>query len=225
MQSDQIVLARKAGVKQSICIMPIDVTLAELGRLAHVRSGYPFRGPIEETASGGVLVAQMKDVRASDGVISWESAVRTVLRGRKEPDWLMPGDLLFVARGDRFFATCITAPPEPAVCGPHLLHLRVRRGSGLQPAFLAWQLNQPPLQRRLYAAAEGSSQLSIRVSEMAALPVTVPPLAQQTLIVDLAADAARERVALTQLILNREQQLAAIAGDLARATDMHEPRN
>jgi hypothetical protein len=225
MQLNRILLAQMGAVKQNICIMTLDVKKSELGRLAHVRSGYPFRGPIDEAASGGVLVAQMKDVRAGDGVISWESAVRTVLRGRKEPDWLMPGDLLFVARGDRFFATCITAPPEPAVCGPHLLHLRVRSGSGLQPAFLAWQLNQPPLQRRLYAAAEGSSQLSIRVSEMAALPLAVPPLAQQTLIVDLAADAARERLALTQLILNREQQLAAIAGDLARATDMHEPRN
>lgn len=225
MQINPILLARIAAVKQNVCIMAIDVKQAQLGRVAQVRSGYPFRGPIEEVASGGVLVAQMKDVRAGNGVISWESAVRTVLRGRKEPDWLMPGDLLFVARGDRFFATCITAPPESAVCGPHLLHLRVRRGSGLQPAFLAWQLNQPPLQRRLFAAAEGSSQLSIRVSEMAALPVAIPPIAQQTLIVDLAAGAARERFALTQLILNREQQLAAIAGALARATDMHEPRS
>lgn len=224
MQKFEILLAQLADVKQNSCIMLIDAFSMELGSAVHIRSGYPFRGAIEEAASGGVLVAQMKDVHAGEG-IRWARAVRTELRGRKEPDWLTAGDLLFVARGDRFFAVCISAPPEPAVCGPHLLHLRVRHGSGIQPAFLAWQLNQLPLQRRLNAAAEGSSQLSIRVSEIAALKVAVPPLAQQALIADLAAGAARERQALTRLILNREQELAGIAGDLARVTGISEPRN
>lgn len=204
--------------------MTDDAMSIELGLAARIQSGYPFRGAIEEVASGGVLVAQMKDVHAGDGV-RWTGAVRTELRGRKQPDWLLAGDLLFVARGDRYYAACISAPPEPAVCGPHLLHLRVREDSGIEPAFLAWQLNQPPLQRRLSAAAEGSSQLSIRVSEIAALRVAVPPLARQSMIVELAAAAGRERQLLTRLILNRENELAAIAGALARAAGMNEPRN
>lgn len=199
--------------------MELDVVCIELGLVVDIRSGYPFRGAIDEVAAGGVLVAQMKDVDASDGV-RWPGAVRSELRGRKPPDWLQGGDLLFVARGARFFAACISAPPEPAVCGPHLLHLRVRPGSGIEPAFLAWQLNQPPLQRRLHAAAEGSSQLSIRVSEVAALRIAVPPLDQQARIVGLADAAMRERHLLALLAHNREQQLAALACTLAESAGL-----
>lgn len=202
--------------------MRIDAISVELGTAVDIRSGYSFRGAIEEVPTGAVLVAQMKDVHANTA-LAWNGLVRTELRSRKEPDWLVRDDLLFVARGDRFFATCISAPPGPAVCGPHLLHLRVRRGSGIEPAFLAWQLNQPPLQRRLYAAAEGSNQLSIRVNELAAIRVPVPPRANQALIVELAAANSRQRQVLTRLIHNREQELAAIAGDLASAAGINEP--
>ncbi len=199
--------------------MPIDAISLELGRAADVRSGYPFRGSIEEVEAGGVLVAQMKDVDANDGV-RWSAMIRTQLRGRKSPDWLQGGDLLFVARGERFYASCITAPPEPAVCGPHLLHLRVRPGAGIDPGFLAWQFNQPPLQRRLQAAAEGSSQRSIRVGEVEALPIAVPALAQQARIVAWADAAQRERHVLAQLARNREHQLAAVAAQLAESAGL-----
>jgi hypothetical protein len=48
----------------------------------------------------------------------------------------------------------------------------------------------------------------------------VPPIDQQDRIVALADAAARERQALTQLILNREQTLASIAADLATAAGL-----
>lgn len=206
-------------VKHNLRIMSLDAFSCVLGSAVDVRSGYPFRGAIEEVPGGNALVAQMKDVDPIEGV-RWSGAVRTELRGRKQPDWLVGGDLLFVARGDRFFAACISTPPEPAVCGPHLLHLRVRPGSGVEPAFLAWQLNQPPLQRRLHVAAEGSSQLSIRVTEIAALRIAVPRLDQQARIVQLADAAHRERQALAQLARNREQQLAGVAAILAESAGL-----
>lgn len=199
--------------------MSIDAFCLELGEVADIRSGYPFRGAIEEVTTGGVLVAQMRDVDVSDGV-RWPNAVRAELLGRKPPDWLQGGDLLFVARGGRFFAACISEPPEPAVCGPHLLHLRVRSGCSVLPAFLAWQLNQSPLQRRLHVAAEGSSQLSIRVGEIAALEIAVPTLEQQARIVGLAGAALRERHLLAQLAHNREQQLAVLATQLAESAGL-----
>jgi hypothetical protein len=212
-------LAKKSQVKQNKRIMIIDAYNIELGVAVDIRSGYPFRGAVEEVAAGGALVVQMKDVDISDGVL-WPGAVRAVLQGRKQPEWLQGGDLLFVTRGSRFFAVCIAAPPEPAVCGPHLLHLRVRPGCGIEPAFLAWQLNQPPLQRRLHAAAEGTSQLSIRVGEIAALGIAVPPPEQQARIVGLADAALHERQLLARLAHTREQQLAALATTLAKSAGL-----
>jgi hypothetical protein len=192
----------------------IDANLKRLADLVTVRTGYPFRGPLSEVPAGGALVTQMKDVDPDTG-LSWSSVVRAELPGRKEPDWLQAGDILFVPRGQRFFAVSIEEPPAPSVCGPHLMLLRLRPRAPVSARFLAWQINQPPVQKQLRAAAEGSSQLSVRISEIEGLLVAVPPIGQQGRIVALADAAARERQALTQLILNREQTLASIAADLA----------
>lgn len=197
----------------------IDAFKKPLGACGEIRSGYPFRGPLKPVASGGVLVAQMKDIDPFGG-LRWEALVRTELPGKKAPDWLQLGDILFVPRGSRFFAASIDAPPELAVCGPHLVHLRLRADAGVLPAFLAWQINQPPLQRQLRAAAEGSSQLSIRIAEIEALQIAVPPLAQQMRIVVLTEASLRERQVLTRIIQNREQELASLANTLALAAGL-----
>ena len=68
--------------------------------------------------------------------------------------------------------------------------------------------------------SEGSSQLSIRVSEIAALGIAVPPLAQQARIVSLADAAQCERHLLSMLVHNRDQQLAALANQLAAAVGL-----
>jgi hypothetical protein len=211
-------LTVRSNVKQNR-IMVIDADIFRLADLATARTGYPFRGPLAEVHSGGVLVAQMKDVDPSSG-LQWGSVVRAELTGRKEPDWLLAGDILFVPRGQRFFASSIGPPPGSAVCGPHLMVLRVRPGSGVTPDFLAWQINQPPIQKQLRLAAEGTNQLSVRITEIEALRLAVPHVDQQLRIVGLAEAAAKERRVLHQLILNRERELAAVAGDLAKAAGL-----
>lgn len=196
--------------------MTIDAFSIGLGLAAGVRSGYPFRGSIEELAEGDVLAVQMKDVNVEGGV-SWTDAIRTSLSGRKEPDWLKAGDVLFVSKGAPFYAVCIDEPPSPAVCSPHFFHIQVAPKVPLLPAFLAWQINQPPFQRQLQQAAEGSSQLSIRRPVLESLSLCVPSLADQQRIVALADLARQERQALHQLIHNRELQLQALAESLAHS--------
>lgn len=197
--------------------MTIDAKLLELGAVTEVRPGYPFRGSIEPTVRGEVLAVQMKDVDV-DGGIAWAEAVRTSLAGRKEPDWLKAGDVLFVSKGARFYAVCVDTPPGPAVCSPHFFHLQVAHRVPVLPAFLAWQINQSPFQRQVQQAAEGSSQLSIRRPVLESLTVYVPTLADQHRIVALAELARRERRALHSLIRNRERQLQALAEDLVCTT-------
>ncbi|MDO8778736.1 MAG: restriction endonuclease subunit S [Burkholderiaceae bacterium] len=196
--------------------MAIDAVSKVLGLVAGVRSGYPFRGSIEESDEGEVLAVQMKDVNV-DGGVSWTDAIRTSLQGRKKPDWLKAGDILFVSKGARFYAVCIDEPPSPAVCSPHFFHIQVAPNAPLIPAFLAWQMNQSPFQHQLQQAAEGSSQLSIRRPVLESLTLSVPPLPDQHRIVALSELARQERRALYQLIQNRERQLQAIAEDLTQS--------
>jgi len=189
--------------------MPIDADIYSLRTAVSLKGGHPFRGSIEECAEGNVLAVQMKDVDPESGV-RWNSVTRTTLTGRKQPDWLKAGDVLFVSKGARFYAVCVDEPPSPSVCSPHFFLLQVLPKAALLPVFLAWQINQPPFQRQLQQAAEGSSQLSIR------RPV-LESLADQQRIVALADLARQERHTLHQLIHNREQQLQALAEGLAHA--------
>ena len=192
----------------------------KLGNLAHIRAGHPFRGAVEAVPEGAVAVVQMKDILPGGGV-DWSSALRTELVGRKEPDWLSGGDLLFVSRGSRYFAVCVDSPPAPAVCGPHLFHLTVKARELLRPDFLAWVVGQGPVQRQLQQAASGSLQLSVTRQALEALEIPLPPLATQRVLTDLAAAAARERAVLTALIQNRELQLEALASALASGHPMN----
>lgn len=196
--------------------MIIDAKIKPVGEIALLQGGHPFRGSIEETADGGVLAVQMKDVDPDHGV-NWSGVTRTILSGRKLPDLLKAGDVLFVSKGARFYAVCIDEPPSAAVCSPHFFLLQAMPRHALLPAFLAWQINQPPFQRQLQQAAEGSSQLSIRRPVLESLTLCIPPLADQQRIVALAELARQERRALLQLVHNREQQLHALAEDLAHA--------
>lgn len=196
----------------------IDAIKMSLGTLAELKVGYPFRGAIEPGKDGAIPVVQMKDVSVA-GTIDWNAVVRARLPGRRSPDCLAAGDVLFVARGNHFYCIALEAVPEKSVCGPHLCHLRVLTGAAVLPAFLAWHINQPPTQRLLRQAAEGTNQLSIRRAELEALPISVPSLAVQQQIVLLADAVARERTVLRELVRNRERQLGALAHDLAHAAE------
>jgi hypothetical protein len=163
----------------------------------------------------------MKDVDAEHGV-SWAGCIRTNLGGRKRPEWLRAGDVLFSAKGSRFYAVHVSEPPGPAVCAPTFFHLRVQDPLVVDPAFMAWQINQPPCQRQLLQAAEGSGQLSIRRPVLEQLVLSVPGLEAQRRIVALAALAHHERQALHRLIRNRETQLQAIAEHLSSSATPQE---
>ena len=194
--------------------MAFDAKEIVLGDVALVQAGYPFRTTVEEVPNGDVLAIQMKDVGTEFGV-DWAGAIQTRLVGRKQPDWIQDGDILFAAKGARFYAVCAGAPPGHAVCVPAFFPLRVHAVAEFDPQFLAWQINQPPCQRQLLQAAEGSSQLSIRRPVLEQLALSIPAVEEQRRIVALAELAQRERRTLQRLISNREQQLQAIAEDLS----------
>lgn len=179
---------------------------AELKELAEIHAGYPFRGSVQRMEDGDALALQIRDIETGRAV-NWAGAVCTRLEGRKSPNWLQKGDILFAARGARNFAVCLGEVPAPAVASQYFFLLRVRDLGTLMPEFLAWQINQAPAQRYLRKNAEGTDQLNIRRAILEALQVAVPPLARQRQLVELAETAQRERETHERLIANRERQL------------------
>ncbi|MGI4847885.1 MAG: restriction endonuclease subunit S [Janthinobacterium lividum] len=194
---------------------------ATIGDYASVRAGHPFRGTVPEDRDGPAIVVQMRDVSPLDG-INWDNTVRANLHTRKEPDWLQPGDIIFVARGARNYAFCIDELPGPAVCSQYFFLIRLHQADTMLAEFLAWQINQMPAQRYLTKNAEGTDQRSIRRGVLEALPITVPSLEQQRKVVALAGMARQERKLMESLIQNRDLQMRALVTRLLNINDLNE---
>lgn len=191
-------------------ILRIMMNDAVLNEVADVRLGHPFRGAVPAVEGADVRVVQIRDL-SRDGLKDRDALLQTELRGRKEPDWLQGEDVLFVAKGWNAFAAPMHGVPERTVCSQHMYVVRVKEPGTVLPAFLAWQLNQPPAQRYLRQSAEGSHQLSIRRSVLDATRIRIPPIEQQRVVVELERLARAEREALETLIKNREAEMALLA--------------
>lgn len=184
-----------------------------LGELATITVGHPIRDAVRDVPGGDVAVVQIKNVGADTGV-DWPAVARTNLTGRRQPDWLKPGDVLFSARGQRNVAVCLDQPPPKAVCSPHFFLIRVKDDKSALPEFLAWQMNLPHSQRYFAQSATGSYITSIRRQVLETLPLLIPTLDRQRLLIRLARAARREKQLMEQLMENRQRELDLVARDL-----------
>ncbi|MEA3332447.1 MAG: restriction endonuclease subunit S [Pseudomonadota bacterium] len=185
-----------------------------LSQVVNIKSGYPFRGRIPEVSGTGVQAIQMKDVSIETG-ITWQTAVETELPGKREPGYLLPGNILFTIRGNRNYAVLVdeSANAHRAVASPHFFILSCTSETVLS-AYLVWLLNQGPLKRYFKRESEGTLTKGIRRSVLENAPIAVPPLEKQRKIVALAQAAGRERKLFERLICNNETMLDMIATDL-----------
>lgn len=187
----------------------------KLKQIAHIAVGYPFRGKIPEVTGTHVLAVQMKDISASEG-INWSTCVETETQGKREPDWLSTGSILFVARGSNNYSVLIDSSVEGkrAVAAPHLYIITPKK-KALLPEYLAWYLNQEPCLRYFQRESEGTLTKSIRRAALEETPIAVPNLEKQKSIVALANTLRKEQQLLTQLINNGKLTMNAIAEQLA----------
>ncbi len=177
--------------------------------IAIVKAGHPFRGKILEDTEASTYVVQIRDID-NDGYIHWQQLIRTNITGRKSPDWLQKGDVLFAARGARNAAAFVGDIDKPMVCAPHYFLIQVTDESVL-PEFIAWQLKQENAQRYFANSAEGSSQMNIRRAVLEATPLVIPSIEKQKAIVGFDNKVKQEKRLLNDLIDNRVKQMQGIA--------------
>jgi restriction endonuclease S subunit len=191
----------------------------KLSDIATVKAGHAFRGKIPELSSGNGYVIQQRDIN-ENGIINWTGLVRTEVTGRREPDWLQPGDIIFSARGVKNIASCIDEIEKPVVCGPYyfLIHINLNVSAACLPAFIAWQLNQKNAQRTFAQTLEGTIQVSIRKSVLENIELDIPDIKKQHAIAELDKLTKKEQGILEALIDNRKQQMRSIASGLLNNT-------
>ena len=182
--------------------------------VATITAGHPFRGRINPTEGAQNVVVQMRDT-SSKGV-NWETCVRTEISGRRTPNWLQPGDILFPARGNVSRAILIDEDIGRlrAVVAPHFFILRLKCRDVL-PDYLAWWLNQEPAQRYLEQNAQSSTLVrNIARSAFENMPIMLPPLSRQKRITDMAFAMEQEESLFQQLRQTNQQIMTGLARDL-----------
>ncbi|GLS37824.1 hypothetical protein GCM10010869_34180 [Mesorhizobium tianshanense] len=157
-----------------------------------IQSGYTARTGLSATADGGVPAIQLRDVK-DEGAFDPSGLPRYALSGSFDRYWAGAGDILFRSRGERNTATMIAPEAQgAAIAMLPLLILRPHRDI-VEPAYLAWFINQPETQRYFDKCARGTRLRMIPKRCLDELEVPVPDLQTQLLIVEIDALARRER--------------------------------
>lgn len=173
-----------------------------LGELAEVQMGYPFRSRLEHDPRGDVAVIQMKDIDDAN-LLHPEEAIRVALPKGKTHHLLRAGDLLFRSRGRSNGAALVAEGIGPAVLAAPMLLIRPHK---VLPEYLCWYINAPATQDRLAALAEGTSVRMISAEALKALEVPLPSQAAQQRIAQAAALAEQEQKLLARIATLRQRQ-------------------
>ncbi|MEH6809007.1 MAG: restriction endonuclease subunit S [Hyphomonas oceanitis] len=190
--------------------MSNDAKILELMEVADVSAGYPLRSSAEALDKGGVHFIQLKHVD-TEAELDWACVPTVALPSKRDPQWLTDDDVIFAARGTRTFAYPLMNTPDHTVCAPQFFVLSAADKGRVLPGFLAWQINQRPAQEYLAQRSTGAHIPNVRRRALEEMPIIVPSLAQQEVIVELWRAAREERATLTRLMENRTQQMEALA--------------
>lgn len=168
-----------------------------LAECAELSLGYSFRGRIESSPEGSILLIQMRDL-TDEQEVDTSRAIRCEDRGFTSAHLLRSGDLVFRARGANNTATLAAELQEPAALASPLIRIRVKDES-LEPRYLQWFINLPASQAYLASGSQGSLVRMISIEHLARLEVVLPPLEEQRRAVKLADVCSREAAILRRL--------------------------
>lgn len=197
---------------------------AKLNEIADIRNGYQFRGKVKpaELAAGAaarmppgvVPVIQIKDIN-TDRRLQTDDLVLVKIVGDQAKYEAHQGDVLFLARGHRLFATAITEPISSAIATGYFYILRPKM-KNILPRYLAWYINQPPFQTVLRTFMKGTQQPLVSRKDIEDLEVQIPPLSVQQAIVELDDLEVIEQRLLAALQQKRSQLVQAISMQAAQ---------
>lgn len=176
-------------------------------QIVSLMAGHPFRGSIQDTPDGEVSVVQMKDVDPGNGIDS-ANLVRVNLMGRKKPDYLKLGDIIFIGRGYRLYAVLVDKELEHTVAGPHFFIMRIKPNRrDVRADYLTWYINHKRAQKYFSQYVAGTALPHINRNTLENLPVILPPLAVQDQMMKAHYCRLKEKALLETLIQKKTQFL------------------
>ncbi len=181
-----------------------------LKEIANVRFGYQPKGRIRPTPESPFRIIQISDF---DNELCLDVKHLTGFnpgQSNPEPYLVSSGNVLFLARGHKNWAVSINDNITNTVAVSYFFVLDLL-SDGVLPAYLAWYLNQRPAQTYLTREArQGSHMPSISKSTFVELPVRIPSIEIQKIIVDLSQLSKTEKGLADKIAIKREELIEAI---------------
>lgn len=181
----------------------------KLSNIVDIQIGYQFRKKLVPDTSGDHAVIQIRDFDADLNLIS-ANLIRVQLEKVAADYYVHKGDVLFLSRGSRNWASAVSEDLHATVAASHFFMLRPRQAT-LLPEYLAWYINQSPAQEFLHSQARrGTHMPLIPLSAFRDMPIEVPPIETQRAIVELSRLAEHEKKLLTVLQEKKTQLVSAL---------------
>ena len=117
---------------------------------------------------------------------------------------LLPGDVIFAAKGFKNFAAVYEAHNLPAVASTSFFVIRLQKETVL-PEFLAWFMNHPDTQAFLKANAYGTAMASISKAFLMEMEIPIPSLQIQLKILKISDLRKREKYLIQQIETSKDQ--------------------
>ncbi len=108
------------------------------------------------------------------------------------------GDVLFVSRGIRNHATLLKSVPEKTIASAtfYIMHPR----EGIDPGYLAWCLNQAPIQARISQVRTGAGTPIVQRKIFADIKIPVPSMDKQKQLAALGSLMTKEQQLQQKLV-------------------------
>ncbi|HKV12839.1 MAG TPA: restriction endonuclease subunit S [Thermoanaerobaculia bacterium] len=180
--------------------------------LANIQTGYQPREGFEPSPEGTHLAIQAKDIdNENDHVLVVSHLDKIVATRDFSPYVVNNGEVLFLARGRRRSATLVEGLPAaiPAIAWYYFFILRLKTEL-VDPAFLAWVINEAEAQDYLEKVATGTGIPFVTKQFFGALKIELPPLEIQAQIIRLHRLGRRESFLRRQLERKRSELVRSV---------------
>ncbi len=169
-----------------------------------ISSGYSFRSKIEDDVNGQLKVIQLKDL-INDYTVIGEECYRVSAEGIKDKYILKEGDILFISKGQNNKAIAFSSNNAQSkyIASSALFVIEVNRKEA-NPKYIAWYLNQLPVQNYLKQNLTGTYTPTINRKVVENIPLKLPSLKEQFKIAALGELTTKEKLVYTQILELRE---------------------
>lgn len=198
-----------------------DYSILPLTDVCTIQAGLSVRGKLETGADGDAPVILLRDT--GEGRVIPDKLDRASLGDVDARYRVTQGDILFRTRFEPNIAIHLADFPGDAVVIAPLLAIRVT-ATDIDPAYLAWYINQPPAQAHIARGARGTNLRMIPRKILDELAIALPDIETQRRIVAIAGLSERESELLNSIARKRQElmrrELLALAHGTARPSNM-----